>query len=157
MARLILLNIATQALPALFKQIPVAQPGHPFRSGWILYFKFIVSFRSPRIENDMLICPAGPRSGHNYTAGLIPCTLTIGHISWSTTGETGLFAQPGYLHPGAFANPVAAGGRGHGNFPDREKPDQTGPGPCRRNNYGLTVFIFSGFVLFIILYAIGIP
>jgi hypothetical protein len=150
----ILLNIATQPLPALFKQIPVAQPGILSVQDGFFTFKFIDLFRHPRIENGYAYLPSRTSLWTQLYGRAYSVHFDNWPYSWSTTGEQGFSLSRAIYILALLPTLLLLVGAAMEIFLIVKSLIKQDPALAVETNYGLTVFIFSGFVLFIILYAL---
>jgi hypothetical protein len=148
------LNIDRQPLPALFKQRPVAQPGILSVQDGFFTFKFIDLLRHPRIENG----PAYLSSRTSLWTQLYGRAYSV-HFdnwpySWSTTGEQGFPLSRAIYILALLPTLLLLVGAAMEIFLTLKSLIKRNPALAAETNYGLTALIFSGFVLFIILYAL---
>ncbi len=129
----ILLNIDRQPLPDFFVQTTAYRPGILSIQDGIFTFKFIDLLNHPRIEDGDIYPPNRTSLWTQLYGQAYSVYFDNWPPSWFTTGDQGFALSRAIYILALLPTLNLAGGRGHGNFSDREKPDQTRPGPCCRN------------------------
>jgi hypothetical protein len=150
----ILLNIDRQPLPAFFKQTTAYRPGILSIQDGILTFKFGELLRFPRIDNEAAFTP-GRTSLWTQLYGRANSILFDNFPeSWSTSGEQGFALSRASYILALLPTLLLLIGGAMEIYLVLKSLVKHDPELAAVTDFGLTAITLTGFVLFIIIYAL---